>query len=180
MILRGGKDKLQETDDNRRQEILMDTQPRLKIFRFKHIKTSMEMSNGKTSSHNPNTTAEKNRGQSKKAASRYDRHSNRTNSFDSMERDLSASPFAKSPFADRDSIDKTRNITPLDACTERYTFQPNAGNPKVEDKDDIDNILSNTMISKIHNHQKRQSMSIGNQDTLSQKLKTQDKDTSSC
>lgn len=35
-------EKQEDQENDRRQEILMDSQPRLRIFRFKHVKTCLD------------------------------------------------------------------------------------------------------------------------------------------
>lgn len=68
-------------------------EPRLKIFRFKHMKTSLDESSGKLGSHEKFVTIQQSDGKSslerpragsKKAASRYDKKTDESDSFERM------------------------------------------------------------------------------------------------
>ena len=60
----------EEHENDRRQEILMDTQPRLRIFRFKQVKTCLD--EDRHSKESDERQEERKRNASKKAASRYE------------------------------------------------------------------------------------------------------------
>jgi len=90
-------EKQEDMENERRQEILMDSQPRLRIFRFKHIKTCLDENQkekiysrskgAKISKSNEMLEKDKddgsrNRAASKKAASRYEQNAYNSDSFE--------------------------------------------------------------------------------------------------
>lgn len=90
-------EKQEDMENERRQEILMDSQPRLRIFRFKHIKTCLDENQkekiysrskgAKISKSNEMLEQDKddrsrNRAASKKAASRYEQNAYNSDSFE--------------------------------------------------------------------------------------------------
>jgi cellobiose phosphorylase len=143
-----------------RQEIQMD-QPRLKIFRFKHMKTSLEEDYASTSKHGSNekfvtiqqsdgkSSLERPRAGSKKAASRYDK---KTDESDSFERMSNIENEINNIFNDYNNTQNFNEASPKieESTRELYHRESHIAKSNEKARDDVEDILSNSQISRAH------------------------------
>lgn len=113
-------------------------EPRLKIFRFKHLKTSLEEERSNEKFLNPHQSDGKSslerRAGSKKAASRYDKKTDESDSFERMSENEINNIF----------YDPTQVSPKVESTRELYIAKSNEKGTNEED------VLSNSQISRAH------------------------------